>query len=53
MTMLTDQDASMNQRNHMAGNMKNLIIPLMEGAATLLKNAAKDVAPILSVTSII
>ena len=45
MTMLKDKDVSMNQRNHMASNMNNLIIPLMEGAAKLLKNAAKEVAP--------
>ena len=30
----------------MATNIKNLIIPLNEGAVMLFKNAAKDVAPI-------
>ena len=41
-----DVAASMHKRQQMATFIKKLILPLNERAATLIKNAAKDSAPI-------
>ena len=43
--LLKDSDASMNQRKLMSNNIKKLIVPLNEGASSLILTAAKDVAP--------
>ena len=45
MSMLKDGEVSMNQRKQMASNVNNLIIPLIDGAAELIKKAAIEVAP--------
>ena len=44
-SVLMDDGADTKQRKQMANNLKKLIVPLNEGAIVLLRNAAKDVAP--------